>query len=596
MTLDIPQNIEINIGNLLGSERDNPEYLFEYVRLVFSNPDLTAKEYQENKLLEPTINGWITRYFNNVKRIEEYNLPLVNEECRKLGKGFMENVGLTNEENWYISSVDMTDWFSHSQRNRFIFTQEWIPILNSWYEMFRPFFVSDKTEDDGKVESYYWAKSVCMYICQSLNKETARWWYETFSKSVDSDGDEWLNFGLIGFVQMTPFMPLDLVVHCFNATHESKIDAILQRNRNLQTIEDFEILRGIKEAGLDFTYFNAAELSLQLDFDYYMMNRAANPVILKKINSVMELDWDYVSRCQTVDYQFMQEYGLVKWLRNRLNSPTEFYDYLAAIIVNPLLTEANIQDLTRKIFSDIEYVDWDSDVKVLDFLPLAYVKRTFDVQGIQYDNSDNNGFYFEYNNVLLAYLSNPNIKPRRNSLGELDFNFLTGSNSEDILDCPNHPATPFYFLSTSTFTNPAFTRRDLLCFLDYWKQLMNIKRAHENSIAAHPLETNAHNCLGTTYGMITRKAREGLRLYDNHDSFEYQGYILTGLFYAENLKVQDLVKYLLWEKRYDTTDGLDDEGDERPTNPLYQFYFLANPNIFTGSTVGLFNWWGSVVR
>ena len=82
MTLDIPKDRQTNIGNLLSAERDEENYLFEYARLVFSNPDLTVKEYQENELLEPTINEWISRYFTTFK-----DQPTV---CRRLGLRFHE--------------------------------------------------------------------------------------------------------------------------------------------------------------------------------------------------------------------------------------------------------------------------------------------------------------------------------------------------------------------------------------------------------------------------------------------------------------------------------------------------------------------------
>ncbi len=59
MTIDIPKNIETNIRNLLSSERDHDEYIFEYVRLVFSNPNLTAKRYQENG--SPDSSTWFCR-------------------------------------------------------------------------------------------------------------------------------------------------------------------------------------------------------------------------------------------------------------------------------------------------------------------------------------------------------------------------------------------------------------------------------------------------------------------------------------------------------------------------------------------------------
>ena len=66
MTLDFPKYMQTDISNFLSAERDNYYYFLEYVRLIFSNPDLTAKEYQENELLEPTINEWIDRYLRSL--------------------------------------------------------------------------------------------------------------------------------------------------------------------------------------------------------------------------------------------------------------------------------------------------------------------------------------------------------------------------------------------------------------------------------------------------------------------------------------------------------------------------------------------------
>ena len=172
MTLDIPKDRQTNIGNLLSAERDEENYLFEYARLVFSNPDLTVKEYQENELLEPTINEWISRYFTTFK-----DQPTV---CRRLGYAFMSAVGATNKHNWFLNGDDMDATISHSMRNHFMLTEEWIPIINSWYVLFRPYFVADNNKDDGAVGSYYWAQQTGELIKLSLTAETAGWWYRTF--------------------------------------------------------------------------------------------------------------------------------------------------------------------------------------------------------------------------------------------------------------------------------------------------------------------------------------------------------------------------------------------------------------------------------
>ena len=199
-----------------------------------------------------------------------------------------------------------------------------------------------------------------------------------------------------------------------------------------------------------------------------------------------------------------------------------------------------------------------------------------------FDNSNNYGFQPNYNSTLLAYLSNPNLKLEYFN-STLDFNFLTGGVSEDLLECPNQPASPFYFLSTSTFTNPVFTRRDLLDFLNYWKEVIDLGVALSDEIANRPFEEAAIRSLG-----VVREIEREYDLeewYSLSDSFNAHGYMLTGLFHAENLTVQDLVEYLDW-----------DEKKHSEYNPLYQFYLLANPNIFDNPSVGLFNWWGSVVR
>ena len=102
-------------------------------------------------------------------------------------------------------------------------------------------------------------------------------------------------------------------------------------------------------------------------------------------------------------------------------------------------------------------------------------------------------------------------------------------------------------------------------------------------IANRPFEEAAIRSLGVARDIEREYDLEDL--YGASDSFNAQGYMLTGLFHAENLTVQDLVNYLDW-----------DEHKHSDYNPLYQFYLLANPNIFKNPSVGLFNWWGSVVR
>ena len=582
MTLDMPKDIETNIGNLLSSERDQAQYIVEYVRLVFSNPDLTIEEYQENQLLEPTINKWVKDWLVKHNGVNS---------CKSFAQSFMQAVCFSNNQNWYLVGGDINADLAQSQRNYFLFTKEWIPVIKSWYEMFRPYFVADlaTAQDNGDIDSYYWAEEMGASMRSILSSETARWWYEYFKDSVDSDGDPYLRYGMKKFLQYGRFVPLDVLVAFSMEMNSRDLDMgeLLRYNYNLQTIEDFQVLGNIKHSSLE-----SSERFFQKDFtdnhyldlDYYCMNRAANPEILELIlsdeDSGVSLDWDYLSMCQTIDYAFMTKHGLVDWLKSTLNSFT-FYEKLARIIVNSNLSEADIQHLTKKCLSDVTYINWKTDDMVLDFLPLPFVKRTFETNNKEYSKSRRSDFFFEYNCCLVAYLSNPNIKPRRDSTGQLDFNFLTGSRTHDILDCPNNPASPFYFLSTSTFTNPAFTRQDLLDFMSYWENLMAIGEANLDTVATWPLDRLAHLMLATPLWVESEANR--VNLYSSSIIEEGYGFLLTGLFHAENLKIRDLVNYLKSEE---------DEG----LNPFYQCYLLANPNIFRNSSIGLFNWWGSVVR
>ena len=594
MTLDMPKDIETNIGNLLSSERDQTQYIVEYVRLVFSNLDLTVEEYQENQLLEPTINKWVKDWLVKQDDEDEYG-----GDSKEFAQRFMRAVCFSNNQNWYLVGEGINADLAQSQRNYFLFTEEWIPVIKSWYEMFRPYFVADPAtaQDDGDIDSYYWAKEMGANMRSILSSETARWWYDYFKDSVDSDGDPYLQYGMQEFLQYARFVPLDVLV-AFSKEEKSRdldMDELLRYNYNLQTIEDFQVLGNIKHSSLESSerFFESWE-NHRLDLDYYLMNRAANPEILDKLLSedglvAASLDWDYLSMCQTIDYAFMTKHGVVGWLKSTINTYT-FYEKLASIIVNSNLSEADIQHLTKQSLSDVTYINWKTDDMVLDFLPLSFVKRTFEAYGKEYSNSRKSDFFLEYNCCLVAYLSNPNIKPRRDSTGQLDFNFLTGSDSEDLLECPNHPASPFYFLSTSTFTNPAFTRQDLLDFMSYWQHLVFIGGGSTETVANFPLDRLARLMLATPLWVESEVNR--VKLYSEHPFHaDGKGYLLTGLFHAENLKIRDLVNYL--KKEEEIADEITPATD---FNPFYQCYLLANPNIFKSSTVGLFNWWGSVVR
>ena len=371
-------------------------------------------------------------------------------------------------------------------------------------------------------------------------------------------------------------MPLDCIVD-FNKTKDSDFDDVLRYNRNLQTFEDFKQLGQIKDedGNIIFTDFKQN----RFDLDYYLMNHAANPALLEQIfaNSVYEKNWNYISMCQTIDYAFMEKHGVFEWLRELYEEDTVF-PKIGNLLVNPQLTDSQMKNLCKETFRDAKDFDWEQEAKALGLFPLTYLEKFYD----DFDNSNNYGFQPNYNSTLLAYLSNPNIKLEYFN-STIDFNFLTGGVSEDLLECPNQPASPFYFLSTSTFTNPVFTRRDLLSFLDYWKEVIDLGVALSSEIANRPFEEGAIRSLGVVRDIEREYDLEDL--YGGSDVFNAQGYMLTGLFHAENLTVQDLVNYLDW-----------DEQKHSEVNPLYQFYLLANPNIFDNPSVGLFNWWGSVVR
>ena len=96
----------------------------------------------------------------------------------------------------------------------------------------------------------------------------------------------------------------------------------------------------------------------------------------------------------------------------------------------------------------------------------------------------------------------------------------------------NQPASPFYFLSTSTFTNPVFTRRDLLSFLDYWKEVIDLGVALSSEIANRPFEEGAIRSLGVVRDIEREYDLEDL--YGGSDVFNAQGYMLTGLFRRES--------------------------------------------------------------
>ena len=588
MTLDVPKYMQKDISNFLSSERDNSYYFLEYVRLIFSNPDLTAKEYQENELLEPTINEWIDRFFRSlIGKSNQWG------ESRAFGQKFMRAVGFSNTNNWYLVGDDANIDMAQSQRSYLLLDKDWIPIIESWYVRFRQWFIVEDLPDNGNVGNYYWAYTMSSYLLKSLSAETVKWWFEMFKDSSDGDGDPYIQYGMHQFLSKSTFAPIEVLVSYTNDSRARSLDMneILRYNYNFQSIEDFQMLNNM---GSDNSQFFQDWENHKLDLDFYLMNRAANPALLEEIISAKTgissspygpIDWDYAMNCQTIDYNFMLKYGAIKWLgSDTLSNPETFFQKLANLIVNPNLSEADMQDLCQKTLTDTTF----DGKMVLDLLNLNFVKAAFNAEGVTYDDSDNNGFYPSYNYVLTAYLSNPNIQPRRDSTGQIDFNFLTGSDSEDLFECPNHPASPFYFLSTSTFTNPAFTRRDLLSFLDYWKELTDRRggKAFPKTIGGFQVENSAHRMLGTPLWM---EAELDIEIYEEFEDFNYTGYLLTGLFHAENLTVQDLVNYLKREE-----DEADSKGGG--LNSMYQFHLLANPNIFKNPSIGLFNWWGSVVR
>ena len=584
MTLDIPKDMQTDISNFLSSRFDKRDYFLEYVRLIFSNPNLTAKEYQENKLLEPTIN-----------RILDIFLPSQSGEgeAGSFAQLFMRAVGFSNTNNWYLQGDDVEIGMAQSQRNYLVLDKDWIPVIESWYFRFRQYFMVDGRSDNGDVGNYYWAYTMGSYFLNILSAETVKWWFNTFRESSDNDGDPYIKYGMPNFLIKATFAPIEVLVSYTNDSRARSLDmnTIMRYNYNLQSVEDFQMLNNM---GSDDSPHFKDWTNHNIDLDFYLMNRAANPALLEEIISANKgitdspyapIDWDYAMFCQTIDYDFMLKYGAIDWLKSDvLSNPETFFQRLACFIVNPNLSEADMQDLCRKTLTDITF----EGKMVLGLLPLKFVMAAFNAEGITYDNSDDNGFYPAYNYVLTAYLSNPNIKPRRDSTGQIDFNFLTGGDSYDLFGCSSHPASPFYFLSTSTFTNPAFTRRDLLRFLDYWKELTDRRggKAYQETIGGFQIENAAHRMLATPLWV---ESELDIEIYEEFEDFNFIGYLLTGLFHAENLTVHDLVKYL---KSVENKADLNGWG----VNPMYQFHLLANPNIFRNPSIGLFNWWGSVVR
>jgi len=578
MPLNMPIKFKKVIEDSLVDSTELEKHILEYVRLIFSNPDLTLKEYQNNELLEPTINKCLRHIIQSLKESDPARLRTFSTE-------FMRAVCHTNLKNWYLTGEEMEVALAHSQRDYFVFTKEWIPIIYTWYKMFRPYFLSSDKSDDGDSGNYYWANKMGNYLRRSLSAEVVSWWYDTFKRSVDYDGDAYMKYGLSNFLDQSTFAPIDIIVDFEKRASELvDLEDVMRWNYNLQTIEDFKKLNGLSKVRKEGLTLFTSVIQNNLDMDYYMMNRSANLEILEELCSYYleidkYIDWDYLSKCHNLTYDFMLKYGVVDWLKNTTDS--DYFESLATIIVNPNLTESNIKDLCRKSLEDVDYINWEKDRMILDFLPLSFVKRVFEVEEIKFDDSNDNGFYYEYNCLLVAYLSNPNIEPRRNSLGELDFNFLTGSDSQDPLDCANHPATPFYFLTTSIFTNPAFTRQDLLLFLDYWKSVVELDIASPLKIGGHEIEGVAHMMMGTSYYHGLPEVDIYLTPYIKEPNFDTHGFILSGIFHAKKLQVADLVNYL---------SSIDH------SNPMYQYHLLANPNIFVNFSVGLFNWWGSVVR
>ena len=71
--------------------------------------------------------------------------------------------------------------------------------------------------------------------------------------------------------------------------------------------------------------------------------------------------------------------------------------------------------------------------------------------------------------------------------------------------------------------------------------------ALSSEIANRPFEEGAIRSLGVVRDIEREYDLEDL--YGGSDVFNAQGYMLTGLFHAENLTVQDLVNYLDWDEQ-----------------------------------------------
>ena len=361
MTLDVPKYMQTDISNFLSAERDNYYYFLEYVRLIFSNPDLTAKEYQENELLEPTINKWIDRYLLSIIGKSE-------QGSYSFAKMFMKAVGFSNSNNWYLVGDDANIDMAQSQRSYLLLDKDWIPIIESWYVRFRQWFIVEDLPDNGNVGNYYWAYTMGSYLLKSLSAETVKWWFEMFKESSDNDGDSYIQYGMPQFLSKSTFAPVEVLVSYTNDSRARSLDMndVLRYNYNFQSLEDFQMLNNME--GNNSQFFQDWE-NHKLDLDFYIMNRAANPALLEEIISANTgisssaygpIDWDYAQYCQTIDYNFMSKYGAIKWLRSdTLSNPENFFMRLANLIVNPNLSEADIQDLCRKTYNSYN-IRWEN--------------------------------------------------------------------------------------------------------------------------------------------------------------------------------------------------------------------------------------------
>jgi len=312
MPLNMPIRFKKGIEKSLVYSTELEKHILEYVRLIFSNPDLTVMDYQKNELLEPTINECLRKIIQSLESSDP-------DRLRIFATDFIRAVGHTNLQNWYISGDELAVELAHSQRDYFVFTKEWIPIIYTWYKMFRPYFVAKGLSDDAQGSSYYWAHKMGGYLRKSLSAEVVSWWYDTFKRSVDYDGDAYMKYGLNDFLDKATFTPIDIIVDFEQrASVMLDVEEVMRWNYNLQTIDDFKKLNGLSKLRQEGRTLFTSVIKNNLDMDYYMMNRSANLEILEELCSrYLEIDkyidWDYLSKCHNLTYDFMLKYGVVDW-------------------------------------------------------------------------------------------------------------------------------------------------------------------------------------------------------------------------------------------------------------------------------------------